>query len=120
MAACRSTTDRKTPRLSLRLVQGREEALDRVGSQDARRRREMGASIADDVRAIAEHWDACGRRSCRRWRGSSWAHGNLLLDDIEEANKLPMAMALHMLRPITVPSRTFIAANSVVPSTCRT
>ena len=40
--------------------------------------------------------------------------GNLLLDDIEEANELLMAMVAACLRPITVPSRTFIAANSVV------
>ena len=44
------------------------------------------------------------------------SHGNLFLDDIEEANELLMTMAL--LRPITVPSSTFMAANSVV-APCR-
>ena len=46
------------------------------------------------------------------------ARGNLLLDDIEEANKLLMAMAMHVAAHY-VPSRTFIAASSVVVP-CRT
>jgi hypothetical protein len=41
------------------------------------------------------------------------SYGNLFLDDIEETDELLMAMRC-MLRPITLPSRTFIAANKVV------
>ena len=41
------------------------------------------------------------------------SNGNLLLEDIEEATELLMAMALHVAADHR-PSRTFIAANSVV------
>jgi len=43
------------------------------------------------------------------------ARGDLLIDDIEEANEIPDGGRWRCrVRPITVPSRMFIAANSVV------
>jgi hypothetical protein len=42
------------------------------------------------------------------------AGGDLALDGVEEADELLMPVALHIFWPITVPSRTFIAAKRVV------
>ena len=54
-----------------------------------------GTSIADGVRAIGEHWMSAG---CVIVDDGvdRLSNGNLLLDDIEEANELLMAMALHV------------------------
>ena len=80
MAACRSTIERKTPRLSRRLVSAREEGLDRV-QPGARGRGEVedearmagepaqhlgvlvgGVVVEDDVDHLA------GRHARARWR----------------------------------------------------
>ena len=62
-AGSRRDGERKTPRLSLRLHEGCEEALDGV-EPGSRCRGEMERPSPDGVRAIGEHWDAYGRRNC--------------------------------------------------------
>src|SRR5580700_6302929 len=93
IAACRSATDRKTPREPA-LCEGREEALDRVepGSRcrcEMERPSRMAFEPSADVGMLMggvivdDGVDRLARR-------------DLLLDDIEEANEFLMAMALHV------------------------
>src|ERR1700722_6016142 len=99
IVACRSAADRKTPRLSLPFVraadcEGREEAFDRVEPggrcwREMERPSRMAFELPADVGMLMGGVvvdDGVDRLSRR----------NLFLNDIEEANELLVAMALHV------------------------
>ena len=64
MAAWRSTTERKTPRLRRRLGELGEEALDGV-EPGGRGWREVEGEARMASEPMREPWDACGWRNCR-------------------------------------------------------
>ena len=94
IAACRSVTDRKTPRLSLRFVRMAKKPSTAL-SQEAdvgvkwdvpsRMMFEPSADVGMLMGGVVVD-DGVDRLS----------DGNLFLDDIEETNELLMAMALHV------------------------
>ena len=69
LAACRSVTDRNTPRLRLRLVRMAKKPSTALSQED-----EVGVKWKVQRGWRASHWrrrDACGRRSCRGSHGRS-------------------------------------------------
>src|ERR1700704_2798104 len=65
MAACKSTTDMKTPRFNRRFV-----SLAKKPSTALSQEAEVGVKgKVQRGKAIGEPSDACGSRSYRRWRG---------------------------------------------------
>ena len=94
MAACRSVTDRNTPRLRLRLVEDGEEALDGV-EPGGRGRREVEGP-ARMAREPLAHGGMLVGGVVVEDRMDGLADGNFALDGVEEADELLMPVALHV------------------------